>query len=238
MRHLALLAPLLFLHTPIAQAQLAETVTVNEATLTGLWKIAVPNGFSINLAQHVSFLPMKNIFCRITQSGSAFDIHCINRGYSRSGSGTISGNKVHIAWGSMMARMVIDGMRSGSDIDGHFAFKLSGISHEDSEPSHSERLAPPIAGADRGGKEALLKAVLEGRPVPRDNAAILKNGGTTNPETLGAVQVVAYLGQSPRLGGGADPEFFTVYAVEFDNGERLCGLHQRDDGTLDAFHCV
>jgi hypothetical protein len=27
-------------------------------------------------------------------------------------------------------------------------------------------------------------------------------------------------------------------ALEFAGGERICGLHQRGDGTLDAFLCV
>jgi hypothetical protein len=28
------------------------------------------------------------------------------------------------------------------------------------------------------------------------------------------------------------------FAVEFEHGQRLCGLHQRDDGVLDYFRCV
>lgn len=34
------------------------------------------------------------------------------------------------------------------------------------------------------------------------------------------------------------PDFFSVYLVRFADGELLCGLHQRDDGMLDAFGCV
>lgn len=32
--------------------------------------------------------------------------------------------------------------------------------------------------------------------------------------------------------------FFSLYAVDFRNGEHLCGLHQRADGVLDGFRCV
>jgi len=31
---------------------------------------------------------------------------------------------------------------------------------------------------------------------------------------------------------------FSAYQVEFANGQRLCGIHQRDDGVLDGFLCV
>ena len=34
------------------------------------------------------------------------------------------------------------------------------------------------------------------------------------------------------------PDFFSVYLVRFADRELLCGLHQRDDGVLDAFGCV
>jgi len=34
------------------------------------------------------------------------------------------------------------------------------------------------------------------------------------------------------------PDFFSVYFVRFTEGERLCGLHQRENGVLDAFRCV
>lgn len=29
-----------------------------------------------------------------------------------------------------------------------------------------------------------------------------------------------------------------AYAVEFENGERLCTLHRRPDGVLDQFQCI
>ena len=156
-----------------AAAQPVETVTVRDAALTGLWKIAVPSGFGIDILQRARFLSMTNIFCRIAQSGPTFKIDCLDGGYSRSGTGTIEGNIVpHIARGSMMARMVIDGERAGNAIDGHFVFKLSGISHEDADLSHSERLMPSAVGPDGGEKSALLKAVLEGQSAPLDKAAI------------------------------------------------------------------
>lgn len=237
MRHPAIPALLFAFWVAPLTAQPVETVTVRDAALTGLWKIAVPEGLGTNFV-HTHFGPMKNIFCRITQTGTAFTINCLNGGFSRSGTGTIEGNKVHIAWGVMMARMVIDGEHAGNSIDGHFTFKLSGISHEDAYPSHSERLTPPVADPD-GGKSVMLKAILEEKPVPHDDVAIAKNDGALPaPNKLGAIQVIAYLGTSPKLDDPHGADFYSVYDVEFANGDRICGLHQRDNGVLDAFRCV
>ena len=36
----------------------------------------------------------------------------------------------------------------------------------------------------------------------------------------------------------AAPNYFAAYAVEFADGERLCWLHQDEDGELAAFQCA
>ena len=59
-----------------------------------------------------------------------------------------------------------------------------------------------------------------------------------NPDVLralGTVQAIIYLGAAPKWG---TLNFFSAYDVEFANGERICGLHQSDDGKVDAFMCV
>ncbi len=68
--------------------------------------------------------------------------------------------------------------------------------------------------------------------------------------SLGKVEAVLYLGEGstvrPRFSDvntthsiPAFPVFaFSAYQIEFTNGERLCGIHQREDGVLDGFVCV
>ena len=34
-----------------------------------------------------------------------------------------------------------------------------------------------------------------------------------------------------------DPDYLAAYAVEFDEGEALCWVHQNDDGKLAVFRC-
>jgi hypothetical protein len=52
------------------------------------------------------------------------------------------------------------------------------------------------------------------------------------------MEAIAYLGQGPKFGSATELDFYSIYAVEFVGGERICGLHQRGDGTLDAFLCM
>ena len=104
---------------------------------------------------------------------------------------------------------------------------------------------------DTGEKASLLRTTLQrlaqGLPAPILDAASQKNLAalTRDLHALGAVQVVAYLGSSsrevPSVTRGVpkvESNFLNVYAVEFESGERICGLHSREDGVIDAFRCV
>lgn len=194
-------------------ALLAEQVTVNtDRGLAGLWQVQVPQGFGINLFQRAKFEPMRNIFCRI---GEDLSIHCLNGGYSREGAVTLDGDTVHIAWGTAMARFVIDGKRSGDDITGTFTFKLSGISHDAPTSSRSRRIQTGVKEEAAELRARLPSVSAMGR--------------------LGNIEHTAFLGLSPRLGGGADSDFYRVYVIEFSGGERICGLPK---GRNEPMPCV
>ena len=181
--------------------------------------------------------PPGDSFCRIEQTEGELAFHCLAMGQ---GTAAITGNHIHLAWGSMMARLVIDAdFQSDSSFAGHAAAKLAGISIEDPGPSTSAKINPAPGAADKGGK--LLQTIVSDGlvHVPHD-PKVKDSPALQEPNKLGSAQAFIYLGQQPRSGPpGTDlPDFFAVYAVEFDNGERICGLHQRDDGMLDAFQCA
>jgi hypothetical protein len=92
---------------------------------------------------------------------------------------------------------------------------------------------------DKDGKTDLLRAILSDglAQVPHDPRM---KDNLPDRAKLGNMEAVFYLGRQERSGrpGENAADFFTVYAIEFDNGERICGLHQRDDGLLDAFQCA
>ena len=188
-----------------------ETVTVEKVRgLAGAWRIAVPRSIQVTLFSGTHFGAMRSIFCRIGEVGN---IHCLNGGFSREGSVSLDGQAVHIAWGTAMARFVIDGTSDGQTIAGRFALKLSGIAHPAPTPSSGRRIA--MAGAPMTKMPAPLTAALP--------PAL---------QALGPMEAVFHLGASPKLDGGGDADYFQVYAVEFAAGERVCGVH------ADSITCI
>ena len=222
-----------------AQAQ-PETVNVEKSRgLEGLWQISIPAGFSVGLSGPAKFGPMSNVFCRIMPNG---DVHCLSGGYPESGTASLDGNNVHIAWGSMLARMAIDGTLQGDGMSGTFTFKLSGARHDAPEQSRGGRILPPASGDDASKYLAgLLGQLTVGNvTLSVDKNAIKSHGGAVPSDILklGKVEAVAYLGHTARQIDRPDGDLYSVHIVEFEHGERLCGVHQTAEGILDAIRCV
>jgi hypothetical protein len=239
------LAPFLCLAAGSAAAQPVETVVVKASTLAGIWKITRPDYvMKDSFFGALKWGPMRDTYCRLEQTGSDLTGHCLPGG----GAWTMSmeASHIHLAFGTMLARVILDGaLQSGTHFSGTYTLKISGIPFDDPTPSQGDKLTVSEAAPDNGGKAALLRTILtEGiAGVPHDDAAIKANSPKADEALrLGAVQAVAYLGQmakpQPPDKEGSGLDFFSVYAVEFDSGERICGLHQRADGVLDAFLCL
>ncbi len=227
------------LATTAAMAQ-PETVTVAQSLgLDGFWKISVPAGFSIGFSGPAQFGPMRELYCRITRNGG---IHCLSGGYAQSGTAVLDEGTVHIAWGSMMARMAIDAEYTGSSLTGTFTFKLSGIRHDAPGSSIGERIMPPRGSDDASQYLTALMAQLAADRItsPLDAKAIAARDGALPNDIgkLGRVEAVAFLGRTPVRIDRPEGDLYSVHIVEFAHGERLCGWHQNRDGVLDAFRCV
>lgn len=182
---------------------------------------------------------MRDLYCRIAEDG---DIHCLSGGFAESGTAELDGDKVHVAWGSMMARMAIDASYKNGGFTGTFTFKLSGIRHDAPEPSIGARIMPP-AGSDEGSKylTALMTQLSAGSVLSPINAkAIAANDGAlpTDIKKLGTVEATALLGQTPLWIDKPEGDQYSVHIVEFTHGERLCGVYQNVDGVLVAIRCV
>jgi hypothetical protein len=238
MRRIAAWA-LLLLATPCV-AQQTESITVNASALVGTWKVSQPQYVAKRgVFEDFKFGPLYEKFCRIEQDGQGLAIHCLARDEGRV---TLDRGNIRMAWGSRMARIAIEGvLRPDLSFAGHESFRLAGIAMlEDSKLSSGRKVDLSVPPADRAGMAQLLRDVIvDGlADVPHDGG--VKESPALRTD-LGSVQAIAYLGQQERfappgqLGGKG---FFAVYAVEFEKGERICALHQRDDGTLDAFECV
>jgi hypothetical protein len=229
-----------FVFTATAVQSQPETVNVERTRgLEGLWKISVPAGFGIGFSGPAKFGPMRDLYCRVTQSGS---IHCLSGGYARDGTAALDGDRVHIAWGSMMARMAIDAAFKEGSFIGTFTFKLSGIRRDAREPSVGKRLTPPT-GSDDGSKyvATLMTQLSAGTiSVPLDAKAIAAHDGAlpTGIPNLGNVEAIATLGQTPRQIDQPEGGLYSGHIVEFERGERLCGVSQNTGGVLVAVRCV
>jgi hypothetical protein len=170
----------------------------------------------------------------------AMTSHCYNQ-KGNGGSLEVDGSHFHLAWGSMLARMVYDGeVTSATAFQGHFAAKLMGVAITDPDISDGHKIALDPAAADLAGKAGLLSAVLNGEAVPRDPKPEEEIAAARAGQP-GAMRQIIYLGRQDKGGGptlAAVPDYFAVYAVESTDGERLCWLHQDDDGKLAAFQCA
>jgi hypothetical protein len=156
--------------------------------------------------------------------------------------------------GSATAAWLFGEQPDATHLRGHFRISSwLGVSTENPAIAAAVRVVPQPDAPDTAGKAALLRRILDQglEAVPEDAAAMKKNDSIFVLPKLGPVESLSYLGQEtkwdwpPPPGIKADrmnipnrPDFFSVYFVRFAQGELLCGLHQRDDGVLDAFRCV
>ena len=233
------LLPLLCLLAAPAMAQ-TETITVDrQRTLAGLWRISVPAGIAVGFSGPARFGPMRDNYCRITQAG---EIHCLSGGYAANGTAELDGDKAHIAWGTMMARMAVDATYANGGLAGTFTFKLSGIRHDAPERSIGARIRPPSVNDQASQYLSGLMAQLAAGKVTlaHDAKAIAAHDGAfpTGIARLGALEAIAFLGRAPRQMERPDGDLYSVHVVEFAHGELLCGLHTSESGVLDGLRCV
>jgi hypothetical protein len=230
----------LCLVAPFAAAQDVEQVTVYGGSLSGIWKVSRPQRVAVTMFHGTQWGPLQETFCRIDHDKDGYVTNCYGQGFSSGGTMEVNGRNFHLAWGTMMARMVLDGaVQSATGFTGHFAIKLAGISVTDPDQSEGTKLDIRFDGPDTGGKAQLVRDVLGGS-TPSHDAALNDNLAAAQKLQLGSIEAISYLGQQSKAAGPTatlDPTYLTLYVVEFKKGERICALHQAPDGNLEAFQC-
>jgi hypothetical protein len=229
----------LLLLATAAPAQEVEQVTVYGGNLSGFWHVNGPSWLQMNLFGKLTWGPLHGAICRIGHDHEGYDTHCF---YQKGSGGTleVDGSHFHLAWGSMLARMVYDGeVTSATAFHGHFAAKLMGIPITDPDVSDGNKISLDPATPDAAGKAGVLRAVLNGEAEAHD-PKLDEVIAAARADRPGAMQQIIYLGMQGKAAGpkvAAVPDFLAVYAVEYADGERICWLHTEDDGKLAAFQC-
>ena len=254
-RFAVLLSALAFL--PLAAFAQNEKVDAN--SMTGIWKLdlATPNHLFANqycrvrqVDDDLAWRCLPGGKWSGTLDGATFHI-------SAPGDITYSYNSMKISMPIPGGWAVRDAnLDSPLAFHGTMGFKLIGFSLFQSEQSQftGAKFVLPETSPDAAGKSGLLKTVL----------GELANGAITSPHDpnltndfrqepnkpddirpLGDIHAIIYLGEGKiRRWDPKDPKtelppfVFSNYQVEFANGERLCGIHQREDGAVDGFLCV
>lgn len=223
---------LLFLLSAPAMAQdmPVETVTARGSSLIGLWRIDTPRTEPLPRCEaKLCWFPQRTRFCRITADGDDLAIACLN---FPDGHAEMDDGRIHFAWGSMFAREVLDArLVSASRFEGSSGIKLSGVFLGSAAVSTGTKLTLTPDMPDPAGKAQLLTRALDGA-LPGADLQL-----PPSVHALGAVKRLTYLGDADDV-VNKQLLFFNTYQVAFANGERLCGLHQREDGTLDVLRCV
>lgn len=245
----------------VSAAAQPETITVETDKLAGLWRISMPAGGNVDWRMNVTFGPMRDTFCRLEGPRGALKAYCLMQLTYKSDVGNVSveGDHVHIAWGSMMLRVTADGtMQPAGGFTGYYTLKASGIGIRAPEQMSAAKISLAQDAPDPGGKSVALTKVLTGLADDAPLASLAQLWGKPEPPTanelrgLGAIQTVAWLGHTPtsedrlasrptdqraREAAQVNDYVLDVYAVEFANGERICGVHQRPDAVIDGLVC-
>jgi hypothetical protein len=233
------LALLLLASPAMAQDVPIETVTSRAGALLGLWKITWPP-----LPAKPGQAPFQTILdCRIEPSRDTPAVHCFDW---RNGMLTVRDGKLRILWSTptLQSNVVEATMTSPDTFAGSERVRMAGITMLRFEGLVGVRQPVDPQRPDLAGKAAQLARILEesaggALKVPTEKTALLELPETELLHRLGPVRSTMYVARTPIWRDGAwVQDFFSLYLVEFQNGNRLCGLHQRDDGVLDAFRCV
>lgn len=212
---------------PTSQGQ-AESISVETKSIEGVWEITGPQN---------------NVFCRIVRDDEDLAGYCTIFGPTK-GSVEIKDGRIHMAFGSMALRLVIDGpMQPGNRFTGRLAAKIMGVSRVSPGILSGSKMTISDAVPDRGGQAGLLRHLLEEMRLGKPTETFLATGPApiamlvpATLHTLGDTEAIIHIGS--MFTGTAGSLHAQVYVVEFTNGERICSLNQRNDGALDHFQCI
>lgn len=206
---------------------------VTAPSVVGAWKIVgLP-------AQRPGDVQVK-LHCRIDLLRAKPALSCFDR---RNGKLTVEGENFRIIWSPTLAQSnVIEAhMTSVDSFAGEEQVLMMGIPLFRSTRTGT-RLETEPGTPDAAGKADFLRSILEelrtGTFNHQYDGPLVELLDANDLQSLGTVTAITYLdGANAVRDQKVVADFFSLYAVNFQNGRLFCGLHQRDDGVLDGFRC-
>jgi hypothetical protein len=251
---------LCFFPLDFAKAQV-ETVTVTAESMSGIWKIGLPVWGPYRQGTSVSWGPIHDFYCRFEGPAEHLRAYCPRLTGLGAGDVTLNGNKIHIAWGTMMVRFAIDATEDTPGVfSGSYVAKIAGFVLHAPGQLNARKVLPEEYLPDAAGKAELLADILNHLsageraqalqkivPLPKD----AKLDGEDGLRELGAVSRVGFLGRTPTSAEASqghpgiksgqqlpNDDAADVYDVEFAKGDRVCTIRQRSDGLVDELDCI
>lgn len=235
------------------------TVTANKS-LRGIWRIDIPG--SVEPKKHADVLsgpvgsitddnmvltdhsyrfgPARQQLCRIGGDDTLV-AHCISFGHPEGGLVATHGDAFTLAFSqTARLRLVLTGtLNSVDSFTARFIMEQEREAESAPDKMNGEKINL-AATQDEPGIGFILQGALAGLALG-DTAMLMPGAPDVVPpqdlDALGRVQAVYYVGRAPLM---RDPQMrpaLEVYAVEFSNGERLCGIHYTH-GVIDGLLCA
>lgn len=239
----------------------SESVTVEHPNvLAGIWRFPPHERmWAWGLGETLWSDLGPEMFCRIAPAEPEFTFDCFGPPMAI-GKATLDQGEVRLSRKALSSAEGYSGrnywifrgkLQSNAAIAGHVGATVGGVSRVNPRPITITKQVLSESTPDRGGMAAFLGVVLEQMArgavmfpadASPDQMAVL------TPQTLrqlGAVVSILYVGEYHPVvdvdwnkGMLYRREASSLYAVEFENGERLCALRRSASGALTEFRCL
>lgn len=262
MRGLAkLLLPILIAMTGLARMEAAphsESVVVEHPNvLAGVWRFPPHERMWAWSSFDTIWSDLgPEMYCRIGIAEPDFAFDCFGPQMAI-GKATLDGDEVRLSRKALSSATGYTGrnywifrgrLQSNTAIAGHVGAKVGSVARDNPRPITITKQVLSEATPDRGGLAEFLRVVLD----QMERAAVLLTPSDDmvpmTPQSLhalGPIVSIIYVGEYHPVvdvdwtkGMLYRREASSIYAVEFENGERLCGLGRSAEGALTDFRCL
>jgi hypothetical protein len=220
-----LLAPVSVSAAGTAQAGATSLTVTAGPSLSGAWKFYLPHRMGISLTGVVSYSRVTMHLCRLVQRGGAISGDCLLHEVTPV-AGSVQGDRFRLR----LPGLTFEGRVIGwNRLQGGLTVQVLGLGVTPALPAAAERRVGAAARLPAAGTEAAVRAAIGDALAGRRQPAL---GG------LGALESVSYVDAQDVLGPTGDKlASLAVFAADFAQGTRLCGVALGQDGQIDRFMC-